>query len=268
MGWCSHSSSLVRSGCSWRGIGAAPMTIVRRRPAAADIGGGGGRRTSTPPARNWRPCRSGLGPGPGFSALALRQSLERRRQRREFGHNGCNTATTSCAATSPALVVRPGACYARAGCCTTYSGAVIFVRGPDTSNSIGSTTWCRWPTPGTRRARAWDPQRRLDFITPAQPACRGPKANFDKAFPRRRVWLPPNAAFRCDFVARRVAVKTARTVVVGQGEAGDGRRAGAVLSRFTTSRRARGRSHWCGRRRRHTPGRGFGACSSPATPYR
>ena len=35
-----------------------------------------------------------------------------------------------------------------------------------------------------------------------------PKANFDKAFRDASSWLPPNTAFRCDFVARQVEVKT------------------------------------------------------------
>ena len=34
-------------------------------------------------------------------------------------------------------------------------------------------------------------------------------ASFDKAFRDVASWLPPNAAFRCEFVARVVAVKTA-----------------------------------------------------------
>ena len=36
-----------------------------------------------------------------------------------------------------------------------------------------------------------------------------PKANFDKAFRDAASWLPPNAAFRCDFVARQIDVKSA-----------------------------------------------------------
>ena len=32
-------------------------------------------------------------------------------------------------------------------------------------------------------------------------------ANFDKAFRDAAGWLPPDAAFRCAFVARQVAVK-------------------------------------------------------------
>ena len=37
----------------------------------------------------------------------------------------------------------------------------------------------------------------------------GGKANFDKAFRDAASWLPPNEAFRCEFVARQVEVKTA-----------------------------------------------------------
>ena len=36
-----------------------------------------------------------------------------------------------------------------------------------------------------------------------------PQANFDKAFRDASSWLPPNDAFRCDFVARQIDVKAA-----------------------------------------------------------
>jgi hypothetical protein len=59
-------------------------------------------------------------------------------------------------------------------------------------------------------ARAWDPQRRLDFANdPRNLLAVGSQANFDKAFRDAASWLPPNVAFRCDFVARQIEVKTA-----------------------------------------------------------
>ena len=59
-------------------------------------------------------------------------------------------------------------------------------------------------------ARSWDPQRRLDFANdPRNLLAVSPKANFDKAFRDAASWLPPNEAFRCDFVARQIEVKAA-----------------------------------------------------------
>jgi hypothetical protein len=46
----------------------------------------------------------------------------------------------------------------------------------------------------------------------------GGKVNFDKAFRNAASWLPPNAAFRCPFVARVVDVKTAYGLAVSANE--------------------------------------------------
>lgn len=130
----------------------------------------------------------------------------------EFGRNGCNTRDDILRRDLTDLVVRPGTCYAQSGVLhDPYSGAVIpFVRGPDTSNSIEIDHVVSLADAWYKGARAWDPQRRLDFANdPRNLLAVSPKANFDKAFRDAASWLPPNAAFRCDFVARQVAVKTA-----------------------------------------------------------
>ncbi len=46
----------------------------------------------------------------------------------------------------------------------------------------------------------------------------GGGVNFDKAFRDAASWLPPNAAFRCEFVARQVTVKTAYGLSVSAKE--------------------------------------------------
>ena len=88
----------------------------------------------------------------------------------------------------------------------------------DTSAPCRSTTWSRCPTPGTR-AREWDPQRRRDFANdPRNLLAVGAQVNFDKAFRDATAWLPPNAAFRCEFVARQIAVKTSYQLWVSKNE--------------------------------------------------
>ena len=68
-------------------------------------------------------------------------------------------------------------------------------------------------------ARDWDAQRRRDFANdPRNRLAVGGKTNFDKAFRDATAWLPPNAAFRCEFVARQVAVKTAYRLWVSANE--------------------------------------------------
>ncbi len=108
--------------------------------------------------------------------------------------------------------MRRGTCYAQTGILhDPYTGATIdFVRGPDTSDRIEIDHVVSLADAWYKGARSWDPQRRLDFANdPRNLLAVSPKANFDKAFRDAASWLPSNAAFRCDFVARQIDVKTA-----------------------------------------------------------
>jgi len=130
----------------------------------------------------------------------------------EFGHNGCNTRDDILRRDLKNLVVRPFTCYAQSGTLIDpYSGVTIdFVRSPDTSNAIEIDHVVALADAWYKGARAWDPQRRMDFANdPRNLLAVSPKANFDKAFRDAASWLPPNEAFRCDFVARQIEVKTA-----------------------------------------------------------
>lgn len=129
----------------------------------------------------------------------------------EFGHNGCNTRDDILRRDLTNLVVRPGTCFAQSGVLRDpYTGAVIdFVRGPETSNAVEIDHVVSLADAWYTGARTWDPQRRLDFANdPRNLLAVSPKANFDKAFRDAASWLPADAAFRCDFVARQVDVKT------------------------------------------------------------
>ena len=185
------------------------------------------------PSPTWTPTPTGsAGPTPAFdraraqlSALQVKgwdrtQDFQRWRFGKawsddvnvEFGHNGCNTRDDILRRDLANLVVRPGTCYAQTGTLhDPYTGATIdFVRGPDTSNSIEIDHVVSLADAWYKGARSWDPQRRLDFANdPRNLLAVSPKANFDKAFRDAASWLPPNAAFRCDFVARQVNVKSA-----------------------------------------------------------
>jgi len=130
----------------------------------------------------------------------------------EFGHNGCNTRDDILRRDLENLVVRPFTCFAQSGTLIDpYTGTTIeFVRGPVTSNSIEIDHVVALADAWYKGARDWDPQRRLDFANdPRNLLAVSPKANFDKAFRDAAGWLPPNEAFRCDFVARQVEVKAA-----------------------------------------------------------
>ncbi len=128
----------------------------------------------------------------------------------EFGHNGCNTRDDVLRRDLANLVVRQGTCFAQTGILhDPYTGTTIdFVRGPDTSNSVEIDHVVSLADAWYKGARSWDPQRRLNFANdPLNLLAVSPKANFDKAFRDAASWLPPNLAFRCDFVARQINVK-------------------------------------------------------------
>jgi hypothetical protein len=130
----------------------------------------------------------------------------------EFGRNGCNTRDDILRRDLKDLVVRPFTCFAQSGTLVDpYTGSVIaFVRGPKTSNSVEIDHVVALADAWYKGARAWDPQRRLDFANdPRNLLAVSPEANFSKAFRDAASWLPPNEAFRCDFVARQIEVKSA-----------------------------------------------------------
>jgi hypothetical protein len=130
----------------------------------------------------------------------------------EFGRNGCNTRDDILRRDLKDLVIRPVTCFAQSGTLVDpYTGSVIaFVRGPQTSNSVEIDHVVALADAWYKGARDWDPQRRLDFANdPRNLLAVSPEANFSKAFRDAASWLPPNEAFRCDFVARQIEVKSA-----------------------------------------------------------
>ncbi|MEN4463692.1 HNH endonuclease family protein [Mycolicibacterium conceptionense] len=129
----------------------------------------------------------------------------------EFGRNGCNTRDDILRRDLAQLTVRPGTCYAGTGVLhDPYTGVEIpFTRGPDTSGAVQIDHLVSLSDAWYKGARAWDPQRRMDFANdPRNLIAVAAQPNFDKAFRDAASWLPPNLAFRCEFVARQVEVKT------------------------------------------------------------
>ncbi|WP_268956889.1 HNH endonuclease family protein [Mycolicibacterium mageritense] len=110
------------------------------------------------------------------------------------------------------LVIRPGTCYAQTGVLhDPYTGATIpFARGPQTSGAVQVDHLVSLADAWYKGARTWDPLRRRNFANdPRNLVAVASKSNFDKAFRDAASWLPPNVAFRCEFVARQVDVKAA-----------------------------------------------------------
>jgi hypothetical protein len=139
----------------------------------------------------------------------------------EFGHNGCNTRDDVLRRDLAQLVVRPGTCFAQSGTLhDPYTGqTIMFVRGPNTSDAVQIDHVVSLSDAWYKGARPWDDQRRRDFANdPRNLLAVGGKVNFDKAFRDTASWLPPDAAFRCAFVARVVDVKTAYGLAVTANE--------------------------------------------------
>jgi Protein of unknown function (DUF1524) len=139
----------------------------------------------------------------------------------EFGRNGCNTRDDVLRRDLVDLVVRPGTCYAQSGTLRDpYTGSSIaFTRGPSTSDAVQIDHVVSLSDAWYKGARDWDDRRRTDFANdPRNLLAVGGKVNFDKAFRDAASWLPPNVAFRCEFVARQVAVKTAYGLSVSAKE--------------------------------------------------
>jgi Protein of unknown function (DUF1524) len=139
----------------------------------------------------------------------------------EFGHNGCDTRDDILRRDLTDLVVRPGTCYAHSGVLIDpYTGeSIAFVRGPQTSDAVQIDHLVSLSDAWYKGAREWDDQHRRDFANdPLNLLAVGAKANFDRAFRDANAWLPPSQAFRCEFVARQVAVKAAYRLWVSAKE--------------------------------------------------
>jgi hypothetical protein len=139
----------------------------------------------------------------------------------EFGHNGCNTRDDILRRDLDELVVRPGTCYAQTGVLhDPYSGQTIaFTRGPTTSDAVQIDHVVSLSDAWHKGARGWDDQRLRDFANdPRNLLAVGAQANFDKAYRDATAWLPANEGFRCEFVARQIAVKAAYGLWLSKNE--------------------------------------------------
>jgi hypothetical protein len=198
----------------------APATAA---PSAAPVPAGTADPPE-PPASATAPAAS-TGGGPATAAAALETLAVKGRapragyDREQFGPawqdvdgNGCDTRNDVLARDLVDVVHRAGS-----DGCTVLSGTLLdpytattidFVRGPATSSDVQvdhvvalSDAWqkgARQLDAGTRARFANDPLNLLAVDGPTNQA----KGDGDAA-----TWLPPNRAFRCDYVARQIAVK-------------------------------------------------------------
>lgn len=150
--------------------------------------------------------------------------------RDEFGpawadvdRNGCDTRNDILARDLTNETFKPGTnnCVVTAGTLADkYTGATInFTRGQDTSSDVQidhivplSDAWQKGAqqlSAGQRKELANDPLNLMAADGPTNSA----KGDKDAA-----TWLPPNKAFRCQYVARQTAVKATYKLWVTQAE--------------------------------------------------
>lgn len=176
---------------------------------------------------------AGTGPGQSSAQVAAGSALEQLEtlpvkgrapktgyDRDQFGpswadvdHNGCDTRNDILARDLTAVIFKDGSkeCVVASGTfADPYTGATInFTRGNETSTAVQidhivalSDAWQKGAqqlSAEERRQLANDPLNLMAADGPAN----GSKSDADAAS-----WLPPNKAFRCEYVARQVAVKS------------------------------------------------------------
>ncbi len=128
--------------------------------------------------------------------------------------NGCDTRNDILARDLTDVTYRPGThdCVVLRGTLADpYSGRTIdFLRGNDTSDDVQIDHVVALADAWQTGAQGWSAATRVAFANDPLNllAVSGP-LNQQKGDGDAATWLPPNRAFRCSYIARQVAVKTA-----------------------------------------------------------
>ena len=138
-------------------------------------------------------------------------------------HNGCDTRNDILARDLARPTFKPGTrdCVVLTGTLAEpYTGTTIqFQRGDKSSALVQIDHVVALADAWRSGAWQWDAQRRQEFANdPENLLAVDGAANEDKSASSAGQWLPPNAAFRCDYVKRQIAVKYAYGLSVTQAE--------------------------------------------------
>jgi len=138
-------------------------------------------------------------------------------------HNGCDTRNDILARDLARPTFKPGTrdCVVLAGTLAEpYTGRTIeFERGDKTSSLVQIDHVVALADAWRSGAWRWDEQRRTEFANdPANLLAVDGQANQDKSAASADRWLPPNTAFRCEYVKRQIGVKSAYGLSVTQSE--------------------------------------------------
>ncbi|MCH9275382.1 HNH endonuclease family protein [Bifidobacterium amazonense] len=114
-----------------------------------------------------------------------------------------------------------GGCQVQSGTLDDpYTGQTIrFERGRDTSSAVQIDHVVALENAWQSGARDWDAATRMRFGNdPANLLAVDGPANQDKGSASAAYWLPTNADYRCEYVARQIGVKTAYGLTVTTAE--------------------------------------------------
>ena len=210
--WVAGALALLPAGCAAAPLAPSPASAVSTTAAARAT-----QRVS--PSATRTPAASG-------SALAAARQLPVKGRapmtgytRRMFGdgwvdtdHNGCDTRNDILARDLTGAAFRPGTHR-----CIVVSGTLVdpytrttihFVRGLRTSTQVQIDHVVALGDAWQTGAQRWPTARRVAFANdPLNLLAVGGRVNQQKGDGDAATWLPPNKAFRCDYIARQVAVK-------------------------------------------------------------
>ena len=138
-------------------------------------------------------------------------------------HNGCDTRNDILARDLARPTFKPGTrdCVVLTGTLAEpYTGTTIqFQRGDKSSALVQIDHVVALADAWRSGAWQWGAQRRQEFANdPENLLAVDGAANEDKSASSADQWLPPNVAFRCDYVKRQIAVKYAYGLSVTQAE--------------------------------------------------
>jgi hypothetical protein len=139
------------------------------------------------------------------------------------GHNGCDTRNDILRRDLIELVLKPGTrdCLVLSGVLhDNYTGATIsFRRGVGSSNAVQIDHVVSLADAWQTGAQQLDAERRVDLANdPLELLAVDGSTNASKGDGDAATWLPPAKAYRCRYVARQIAVKTAYRLWVTAAE--------------------------------------------------
>lgn len=139
----------------------------------------------------------------------------------DVDHNHCDTRNDILARDLTDIVRRADGCTVQSGVLADpYTGKTIqFVRGTTTSTAVEIDHVVALSDAWQKGAQSWDAATRLAYANDPLVllAVDGP-TNEAKGDGDAATWLPPNKAFRCDYVARQIAIKAKYQLWVTQAE--------------------------------------------------